>query len=219
MTGPADTKIVNVVIVGTAGQGVITLKRLIEFIAAEEGFEGVFGSEMHGLAQREGAIASHCRLQRKLSPNGRENIFSSTICYGEADLIIGFEPVEVLRNAGLFASERTVFVINNRDIPPIMVTAGKEKYPSIKEIGGYLEAYKQAPGNVHFLNATELALRGLGDAQKMNLVMFGFSLATGLLDFSMDSCESVITRELRDAKANINALHLGLQRGHDLLRS
>ena len=44
MSLESDTKIVNVVIVGTAGQGVITLKRLIEYIAAEEGYQGIFGS-------------------------------------------------------------------------------------------------------------------------------------------------------------------------------
>ena len=39
MTIENDSKILNVVIVGTAGQGVITLKRLIEYIAAAEGYD------------------------------------------------------------------------------------------------------------------------------------------------------------------------------------
>jgi Pyruvate/2-oxoacid:ferredoxin oxidoreductase gamma subunit len=40
-----ETDILNVVIAGTAGQGVITLKRLIEFAAQKAGIERVFGSE------------------------------------------------------------------------------------------------------------------------------------------------------------------------------
>ncbi len=40
-----ETDIINAVIAGTAGQGVITLKRLIEFAAQKAGVERVFGSE------------------------------------------------------------------------------------------------------------------------------------------------------------------------------
>ncbi|MEX2680598.1 MAG: 2-oxoacid:acceptor oxidoreductase family protein [Candidatus Sigynarchaeota archaeon] len=213
MSDQGDTCIVNVVIVGTAGQGVITLKRLVEFIAAEAGYEGIFGSEMHGLAQREGAISSHCRLQRKKSPNFRENIFSPIICYGDADLVIGLEPIEVLRNAGQFASDKTTFVVNDRTIPPIMVTAGKEIYPALDEIKAILAGYSGETRKVRFLNATELAIAELDDAQKMNMVMFGFALAAGILDFTVETCETVIRREMRDADTNIAALKLGLQRG------
>jgi indolepyruvate ferredoxin oxidoreductase, beta subunit len=213
-----DSKILNVVIVGTAGQGVITLKRLIEFIAAEEGYEGIFGSEMHGLAQREGAISSHCRLQKKKSENARENIFAPTICYGDADLVIGFEPVEVLRNAGQFASGKTMFVVNERTIPPILVTAGKETYPSLEEITAMLAGYSNVPSNVALLNATELAITELDDAQKMNMIMFGFAMATGILDFTLDTCEVVVRRELRDPDANMAAIRLGMERGKAVLK-
>jgi len=56
--------IINILIAGTAGQGVITLKRLIEFAAQKADVDIIFGSEMHGLAQREGAITSHTRYQK-----------------------------------------------------------------------------------------------------------------------------------------------------------
>ena len=41
-----ETDIVNIVIAGTAGQGVITLKRLIEFAAQKAGIKRAFGSEI-----------------------------------------------------------------------------------------------------------------------------------------------------------------------------
>ena len=41
-----ETDIINIVIAGTAGQGVITLKRLIEYAAQKSGIERVFGSEL-----------------------------------------------------------------------------------------------------------------------------------------------------------------------------
>ncbi len=40
-----ETDIVNIVIAGTAGQGVITLKRLIEFAAQKANVERILGSE------------------------------------------------------------------------------------------------------------------------------------------------------------------------------
>ncbi|MFW9895119.1 MAG: hypothetical protein ACFFD7_04875 [Candidatus Thorarchaeota archaeon] len=42
---------INIVIAGTAGQGVITLKRLIEFAAQKVGIERIFGSESYYLFQ------------------------------------------------------------------------------------------------------------------------------------------------------------------------
>lgn len=40
-----ETDIINILLAGTAGQGVITLKRLIEFSAQKSGIELVLGSE------------------------------------------------------------------------------------------------------------------------------------------------------------------------------
>lgn len=46
-----ETDIINIVITGTAGQGVITLKRLIEFAAQKANIERVLGSETYNLFQ------------------------------------------------------------------------------------------------------------------------------------------------------------------------
>ena len=40
-----ETDIINILIAGTAGQGVITLKRLIELASQKAGVERNFGSE------------------------------------------------------------------------------------------------------------------------------------------------------------------------------
>jgi len=39
-----ETDIVNVVIAGTAGQGVISLKRLVEYAAQKAGIENILGA-------------------------------------------------------------------------------------------------------------------------------------------------------------------------------
>ena len=209
-----ETDIINIVIAGTAGQGVITLKRLIEFASQKANIERNFGSEMHGLAQREGAIMSHTRYQKKIFSNERRNLHSSLICYGDADLYICFEPVETLRR-GIFASNKTSFVINDRDIPNILVTADMEEYPSLEKIKEILSGYND---QVFFMNATELSLSNFNSNQQVNLIMLGFAIITGKLPFiEVDHYEEVIKEWLRDPDLNIKALHLGMEKGKGII--
>ncbi len=209
-----ETDIVNVVIAGTAGQGVITLKRLIEFAAQKAGVDIILGSEMHGLAQREGAIMSHSRYQKKGLGNPRKNLQSPLICYGDADLYICFEPVESLRR-GIFASNKTSFVLNSRTIPPILITADLEEYPSLEKIEETLKGYSN---DVYFMNATELALEKFGSNQQVNLIMLGFAIPTGKIPFiEIEHYEEVIKEWLRDSDENIRALHLGLDKGKEII--
>ena len=205
-----ETDIINIVIAGTAGQGVITLKRLIEFASQKAGVERNFGSEMHGLAQREGAITSHTRYQKKIFEDERKNLHSSLICYGDADLYICFEPVESLRR-GIFASSKTTFVLNERTIPGIMITADFEEYPTLEKIKEILNGYSE---EVYFINATQLSLDNFNQNQQVNLIMLGFAVATGKIPFiEVEHYEEVIKEWLRDPDVNIKALHLGIKEG------
>ena len=206
--------IINIVIAGTAGQGVITLKRLIEFAAHKAKVAKIFGSEMHGLAQREGAIMSHTRYQKKLNGDERKDLQSPLICYGDADLYICLEPVEALRR-GIFASSKTTFVVNQRSIPGIMITASLEEYPSLEKISKLLQGYSE---QVYFMNATKLSLNEFTNNQQVNLIMLGFAIVTGKLPFiEVDHYEEVIKEWLRDPDLNIKALHLGMEKGKEII--
>jgi len=210
-----DTDIINIVIAGTAGQGVISAKRLIEFAAQKAGIEKCFGSEMHGLAQREGAITSHTRYQKRLFDDERKNLHSPLICYGDADLYICFEPVEALRR-GIFASSKTSFVLNSRTIPGVMITADLEEYPSLDKIREVLNGYSE---EVYFINATELSLKEFNRNQQVNMIMLGFGIATGKIPFiDVKYYEAVIQEWLRDPEDNIKALHIGIEEGTKIIR-
>ena len=209
-----ETNIVNIVIAGTAGQGVITLKRLIEFAAQKAGVEACFGAEQHGLAQREGAIISHTRYQKRLDENPRQNLQSSLICFGDADLYICMEPVEALRQ-GIYASNKTVFVLNSRTIPSVMYTANLEDYPSIEKISEILKGYSN---EVYFMNATELSLNTFNSNQQVNLIMLGFAITTEKLPFiEIEHYEEVIKEWLREPDSNIKALYLGIEKGKEII--
>ncbi|MFX1356927.1 MAG: 2-oxoacid:acceptor oxidoreductase family protein [Promethearchaeota archaeon] len=211
-----DTDIINVVIAGTAGQGVITLKRLIEFAAQRAGVERILGAEHHGLAQREGAITSHTRYQKKLFENERKNIQSPLISYGDADLYICMEPVEALRQ-GIFASNKTTFTLNSHTIPGVMITADLEEYPSLKIIEEILKKYTE---EIYFLNATELSLDVFNSNQYVNIIMLGFALITEKLPFiEIEYYEEVIKEWLRDSDKNIKALYLGIEKGKKIIKN
>jgi indolepyruvate ferredoxin oxidoreductase beta subunit len=209
-----ETDIINIVIAGTAGQGVITLKRLIEFAAQKADVDIILGSEMHGLAQREGAITSHTRYQKHAFEDPRKNLQSPLICYGDADLFICLEPVETLRR-GIFASHKTSFVLNERTIPGVMITADLEEYPSLEKIKDILHGYSN---QVYLMNATELSMQHFNQNQQINLIMLGFAIATGKLPFiKIAHYEEVIREWLRNPEYNIKALHIGLNEGQKII--
>lgn len=209
-----ETDIINIVIAGTAGQGVITLKRLIEFAAQKAGVEACFGAEQHGLAQREGAIISHTRYQKCLTKNPRHNLQSSLICFGDADLYICMEPVEALRQ-GIYASNKTVFALNSRTIPGIMIAANLEEYPPLKKLVEFLNLYTD---KVYYMNATKLALEEFNQNQQINIIMLGFAIPTGKIPFiEIEHYEEVIKEWLPDIDSNIKALHLGIEKGKEII--
>ncbi|KKL89360.1 hypothetical protein LCGC14_1316010 [marine sediment metagenome] len=169
---------------------------------------------MHGLAQREGAIMSHTRYQKKIDINERKNLQSPLISFGNGDLYICLEPVETLRR-GVFASKKTSFAINEHDIPNILVTADMEKYPPLEKIKEILSVYTN---QVFFINATELSLKYFSSNKQVNLIMLGFAIMTGKLPFiEIEHYEEVIKEWLRNADLNIEALHLGLEKGKAII--
>ncbi len=171
---------------------------------------------MHGLAQREGAISSHTRYQKRVFEDERKNLHSSLICYGNADLYICFEPVEALRR-GIFASHKTTFVLNSRTIPGVMVTASLEEYPSLDKVKEILNGYSK---EVYFMNATEMALEHFNQNQQMNLIMLGFAIATEKIPFiELEHYEEVIKEWLRDPDKNIKSIHLGFEEGTKIINN
>lgn len=159
---------------------------------------------------------SHTRYQKKTFKDERKNLQSPLICYGDADLYICFEPVEALRR-GIFASNKTSFVLNSRTIPGIMITANLEEYPSLDKIKEILTGYSN---NVYFMNATELSLREFNSNLYLNLIMLGFAIPTGKIPFiEIEHYEEVIKEWLRDPDRNIRALHLGLKEGKKIINS
>jgi len=166
----------NLVIVGVGGQGILTLQNIVAEAALKEGFD-VKTSEIHGLSQRGGPIPSHVRFGEK--------IYSSIVMEGEADLVIGLEPLEALRAAYYGSKEKkTVFVFDTWRIVPSSILTQKEKYPSVKEIERSLKNFSS---KAVALNASELVKKETGRVVSTNVYLLGYAAGKKFIPLKKNS--------------------------------
>ncbi|HKI48234.1 MAG TPA: 2-oxoacid:acceptor oxidoreductase family protein, partial [Desulfobacteria bacterium] len=112
----------RLVFIGVGGQGNLLASRLLGEAALSMNIPTVV-SEIHGMAQRGGIVESAVLLGDVSSP-----IVSSA----EADVLIGFEPLETLRALGK-CNENTVVITNTHPLPPFTVAVGQGTYPPVEE--------------------------------------------------------------------------------------
>jgi indolepyruvate ferredoxin oxidoreductase beta subunit len=144
----------NIIIAGVGGQGVVSAATILAGAALHDGLN-VTQSEVHGMAQRGGAVYSHVRI-------GEGRVFAPLIMVGKADMIIGLEPLEALRRAR-WLSTRGWSVVN--------------LCPSGDDVAGYpdvdtLRADLKAATAGLFIDASALTCT-LGSVRSLNLAMLG----------------------------------------------
>lgn len=120
-------KVINILIVGVGGQGVILASELLTDAAMSAGFDAK-KSEVHGMAQRGGVVSSHVRFGTK--------VYSPLIPAASSDVVLAFEAAEGLRWAHEVARGGLLVINTQTIIPPIAFTKEYD-YPEdvIAEIG------------------------------------------------------------------------------------
>lgn len=157
-------------IVGVGGQGVLLASMVLGNAAMKSGYK-VAMSEVHGMAQRGGSVLCTLRFG--------DDVISPLEAEGDADMIMGFEPVETCRYLSL-GNKDTVVIMNLDPVYPSMVAAGMESYPGIDELIASARSQNQ---NVRTLEATSLAIEA-GKAVAANAVMIG--AVAGVKGFPLD---------------------------------
>ena len=143
----------DIILAGVGGQGILSIAFVIDSAALKEGYN-VKQAEVHGMAQRGGAVQSHLRLSR-------DRIYSDLIPRGEADLILSVEPLEALRYldflrpGGKLITSSTPF-INIPDYP--------DRDALIVEV-------RRIPGSV--VVDSEALAKAAGTSKAQNTVMLG----------------------------------------------
>jgi len=149
----------NLIICGVGGQGVILAGNIIGGVALAAGCD-VKKTDTLGMAQRGGSVVSHLRMASE--------VFSPLIKVGEADILLALEKLEAARWSHYLKPDG-IAIVNDQALPPLSVSAGREKYPADEEITGVIE---QRTNNYYLLKGTECAV-GLGNIKALNVFMLG----------------------------------------------
>lgn len=159
----------DLVIAGVGGQGNILASKVIAQCAMDAGYT-VVNTETKGAAQRGGSVLSHVRI-------ADGDIYSPLVPQGQADVLLGFEPLEGLRYINIL-QKNGQFIINTNPVPTILANLGVDQYPPLEEMRRQIAANGLTG---HFINATQSALE-MGDVLLTNVVMLGaFSSMTDIL--------------------------------------
>lgn len=186
----------NILLTGVGGQGTILASKLLTEGLQLQGFD-VKMSEVHGMSQREGPVLTHVRFGEK--------VFSPIVEAKKADVIIGFEELEVLRNLEYLREDGQGIVILNRvRVNPIGVQNGSEKYPENAEA-----LIAKRAGNLIAMDASEEA-RKLGNPRVMNIILLGASVRQ--LGLEKINWAQVIADNIRPQYVELNrrAFEVGL---------
>lgn len=187
---------VRVFFTGVGGQGTLTATTMLAQAAMAKGLHVTTG-EVHGMAQRGGVVVSALLIGGFMSPR---------IAMGEADLILGFEPLETLRALPYLKKGGDV-VSNSEALPPVSVSLGKEVYPPMETIK---EAVAQCAGVSHFLPCNTLGIEA-GAVQAGNMALIGAACALGVVPVSTQELKDTITSRLKAklVDMNVKAVDLG----------
>jgi len=194
----------NVIIAGVGGQGNVLMSFLIGSALIRSGyFVTVFDN--YGASQRLGAVASHIKISR-------EDANTSPLLHeGDADVIVGIEPIELLRNLTRFGNPEVITIVNTRPVYPVSVISGDEEYPDLDKT---IQTIRNLSAQSWMINATEEALK-LGNPIYTNVILLGALLGSNTLPLDKETMEEILKEELPKVfDTNIVAL----QRGLDLVR-
>ena len=187
----------KMLIAGVGGMGIVYLTNLVTEAALLADIP-VAASEIHGLAQRRGSVISGITLG--------ENTYGGIEGAG-ADYLIGLEPLEAIRCLNFLHTKSRV-IIDDHQIYPHMVNAGKAPYPDVERFVSYLnENIEQVVVNQSFDTQLNPILR--------NIYILGRATALEGFPIPFKSLEESIRRSAKEKyrDESLKALRLGKEFG------
>jgi indolepyruvate ferredoxin oxidoreductase len=187
----------NILLPGVGGTGVTTVGAMLGYAANLEG-KGCSVLDQAGLAQKFGPVVSHIRIAAR-----QQDLFAVRIAAGEAHLLLG---CDLLVSSGPDAiaklnSARSYAVVNSQQTPTAEFTRNPDaEFPA----EAMMQTIREAVGDhkTHFVQATDLATRLMGDSIASNLFMLGYAFQMGLIPLTSAAIEKAI--ELNGVAVNLN---------------
>lgn len=190
----------NLIITGVGGQGNVMISLIIGNALVREGCLVTIG-ETYGASQRGGPVMSHVRVSK-------ETQCSPLIPDGQADVILGMEPVETLRMIGQFGNPDIVTIVNPRPVYPMDFAGSQTQYPDLDKL---MQTIRELSARTWIINATEEAQK-MGSPMFANVILVGALVGSGVLPLGQGSIEPVL-RETFPGKTddNMKAYEKGIE--------
>ncbi|BCS90135.1 indolepyruvate oxidoreductase subunit beta [Pseudodesulfovibrio sediminis] len=187
---------IRIFLTGVGGQGTLTATTLLAKTVLAQGLD-VTSGEIHGMAQRGGVVESTVLIGCK----------SPKLGHGEADILVGFEPMETMR-ALPYLKKGGLIISSTEFMPPLSVAMGKEECPTIEDIKA---AVAGCTDKVYFMASQAIGLEA-GAVQAGNIAILGALCAAGELPFGPEALEEAIKVNLpaKIQAVNLKALELGV---------
>ncbi|MBW2527955.1 MAG: indolepyruvate oxidoreductase subunit beta [Deltaproteobacteria bacterium] len=198
MSAPSSAEPLRILVVGVGGQGVLTIARFLGEAALSVELDVRLG-QLHGMSQRGGSVEATVLL----GPGS-----SSFIGPGEADVVLGLEPLEALR-ARPRMSRATRVVVNLGRVVPYPLAMQGRPYPPLE---GVLAEIRDVCGRLVEIDGPEVCA-DVGSARALNVVMLGALAGLSVLPFDADALRQAIADRspARLAATNRKAFDLGLE--------
>lgn len=170
----------DVLICGVGGQGTVLASKIIAASAMEAG-NTVHSAETIGMAQRGGPVTSHVRIG--------EGAYSPLIPYGNADLILAFEPAEAVRNL-IYLKKDGFVIVNSVPTKPVTESLNPTGYD-----GSEMIAYLKGKCDCIVIDADALC-KPFGSAKFFNIAILGVAAGSGRLGIDKNTVLSEIEKRV-----------------------
>jgi len=184
---------INIILGGVGGQGILSIASIIGKAALSQGLY-LKQSEVHGMSQRGGDVMSNLKLSS-------DEIFSDLIPEGQADIIIGVEPMEALRHLKFLKPDGWL-VTNSRPFLNI------ENYTDRELIYSEINKIKH-----HVLIDADKIASEIGNSKVSNVVMLGAATPFLKIDENIiiDAINSIFSNKGKNlVDINIKGLKAGI---------
>jgi indolepyruvate ferredoxin oxidoreductase len=192
------------------GTGVVTIGQLLGMAAHLEGKAGSV-LDMAGLAQKGGAVFSHAII----APTAAD-ILNTRIALGQADLVLG---ADLVVGSSVEAVTRMrpghTRMLLNADVAPTAAFITNPNWTlAARELRQELEQ-ACGEGRIQSVDASEIALKLLGDAVYANPLLMGFAYQQGWIPLHQRSLEQAIVLNAVQVKKNLEAFNWGRRAAHE----
>jgi len=183
---------------GVGGQGTVLASRIIAEAAMNKGLF-TRTAETIGMAQRGGSVVSHVRMG--------QSVPSPMIPFGQADVIIGFEPGEAVRNLKYLKPDGLV-IVSDREVQPVTAALSGVSY-SGQEMIAWL---REHCSRLIVLQAREIC-EACGSERVMNVALIGALAESGEIELTTADMEHAVEKRVKPRFIELNKKALALGAG------